>query len=82
MRAAIGIDIADRFVLASGVGKGGGEDRAVFDVRPVLIELLIADYKGVAWLNIQHEIDVPAEDIRQSDRCLVMAAGGFNRLEE
>src|SRR2546422_7635543 len=79
---ALGVDIADGHELAPLIDEGGRLDRTILYVDAIPIELLVRDREGVTWPYIQYEVDVPAEDVGQRDRSLVVAASRLDRFEK
>lgn len=82
MRVAVRIDVTHGAVLLPLVGEGSRQNRPILHIHAVLVQLLVADRERIPWPDIQHEINVPTEDVGERNRGLVVAARVFDRLEQ
>ena len=64
------------------VGEFGGDDAAFAQVATVAVELLVEDAEAVALADVQGEVDVPAEDLRQFHGQAVGKTGLLRGLEQ
>src|SRR5262245_55139927 len=79
---AVFIDVADRAVLAPLVDELGCEDVAGAQWFAVLEHILIDDGESIAGLDIEYEVDVVLEDLRELERDAVVEIGIRGRLEQ
>jgi hypothetical protein len=61
-------------VLLALVRELRGQNVALAYAPPVEVQLLVHQRKTVAWADIEREVDVPLEDLRQRQRELTREA--------
>ncbi len=82
MRAAVGVEVANGDEFAPVIDERGGQDGPVLHIRALPVQFLVGDHERVARLDVEHEIDIPAEDVSKCERRLIMCAGVLHGLEQ
>ena len=79
---AFRIDVAHRAISPPGVDELDRENVAVADVFTVLAHGVVRHDERIAGLDIEHEVDVPGEDLRKLHRRCVRESGFVGCLEQ
>ena len=58
------------------------QDRAELDRVSVVLALLVDDVESIAGADVEHEVDVPAKDVRELQRDAVVQADTLARVEQ
>ena len=82
MGVTFGIGVADGPVGAPLVHEFRCLDRAIVQVGAIAPDLGVGHREGIPGPHIEHEVDVPAEDVRESDRGLIMGTCRLHCLEQ
>ncbi len=81
---AVGLAVCetDRAVHRALVHELDGEQVALAEARAVLAQFLVDHAEAVARLDVEHEVDIPAEDVGDPQRQRVAEAGIAGSLEQ